>query len=345
MSQPLSWLAILFILGAGQGAFLSLSLLTNRVGSYAANRYLAALILVFTIALFDYFLDLTGLSNKYVELTILLWPKEFFYGVLIYFYVRELTGPRQVKLSTKQWLHFLPAFLHVSISWSLLFTDAEFQRSMFAEDPEFGSLSAVILWLFFNFFETILSMIQILIYLTLSFRLLHQHSLRIKDNFSSIEKINLNWLSSLLFGVLAIYLIWIVGSFLSDSSESGAFFDMLIGVSMVLLIYIMGYFGLRQPQIFDISQPIDNENKQSTESDETANKQQIKTDTSKYKNSPLTQELSLAILDQINQMMINDKLYLESQVSLPELAEKLGISVHYLSQTINEQLNQNFLIL
>ena len=40
--------------------------------------------------------------------------------------------------------------------------------------------------------------------------------------------------------------------------------------------------------------------------------------------------------------MTQDKPHRDSQLSLPQLAEKLGVSVNYLSQIINEQLDQNF---
>ena len=117
---------------------------------------------------------------------------------------------------------------------------------------------------------------------------------------------------------------------------------MSIGVSMVLLIYLMGYLGLRQPQIFEAEKAVVGHVDQSETVIELVNQTEPNVDTSKYKNSPLTQDLSLAILDEIKQTMAVEKPYLDSQISLPELADKLGISVHYLSQTINEQLNQNF---
>jgi len=341
MIQPLSWLAILFILGAGQGAFLAISLLTSKAGSHIANRYLAFLTLVFTIALFDYFLDLTELNQQYIELTVLLWPKEFFYGVLIYFYVREITQPNRVILRRKQWLHFLPAALHVLITWSVLLLSTDFQASMFADNPPTSNAYSQFLWLFFNFIETLLSMVHLCIYLALSFQLLKQHKRRIKQTFSSIEKINLRWLSTLLMGIVCIYFIWVLGAFWPETHWLDNWFDTFIGVGMVTLVYTMGYFGLRQPQIFQAIH-------QATEISDTSTQLLISSESEtlsspeKYKNSPLTDDVSLAIVDEIQTFMTAQKPYLDSQLSLPQLAESLNVSTHYLSQIINEQLQQNF---
>jgi AraC-like DNA-binding protein len=40
--------------------------------------------------------------------------------------------------------------------------------------------------------------------------------------------------------------------------------------------------------------------------------------------------------------MNKERPYLESQLTLPQLAQQLGISPNYLSQVINEQLQKNF---
>jgi len=48
------------------------------------------------------------------------------------------------------------------------------------------------------------------------------------------------------------------------------------------------------------------------------------------------------LVEELQQLMKDDKPYLDSQLTLPQLADKLGVSVNYISQIINEQLNLNF---
>ncbi len=44
----------------------------------------------------------------------------------------------------------------------------------------------------------------------------------------------------------------------------------------------------------------------------------------------------------IDQAVVQNQLYRDSLLSLPQLAEKLDLSVNYLSQAINQQKGQNF---
>ncbi len=127
MTIEFSVIPVLYLLGAAHGVFLAVALLTSKGGPRRANCYLGCYTLVFVCALFDYFLDDTGLVYQYVFARTLLWPKEFLYGVLIYFYTRELTQPAQFLITRRQWLHFVPAILHVLVTWPLLTMDSPFQ--------------------------------------------------------------------------------------------------------------------------------------------------------------------------------------------------------------------------
>jgi hypothetical protein len=54
------------------------------------------------ILLADYSLGYTLLMEEYIEFHILLWPKKFLFGVLLYFYVHEMTQPQSVILRESQ---------------------------------------------------------------------------------------------------------------------------------------------------------------------------------------------------------------------------------------------------
>jgi AraC-like DNA-binding protein len=46
--------------------------------------------------------------------------------------------------------------------------------------------------------------------------------------------------------------------------------------------------------------------------------------------------------DELIAFMEREKPYLDSELSLPKLAEQMNVSVHFLSQVINTSLNENF---
>jgi AraC-like DNA-binding protein len=62
----------------------------------------------------------------------------------------------------------------------------------------------------------------------------------------------------------------------------------------------------------------------------------------RYSGSRLTEEEEKAYAGILTAHMISSKSYLNPELSLPKLAEEVGISNHYLSQVINERFKLNF---
>jgi AraC-like DNA-binding protein len=71
-------------------------------------------------------------------------------------------------------------------------------------------------------------------------------------------------------------------------------------------------------------------------------KQATLTEAEKYKSSTLTPGQQQSILHKFNQVMQEQKPYLKSSFSLPDLAQQLGVSVHALSQALNHGLGKSF---
>ena len=62
----------------------------------------------------------------------------------------------------------------------------------------------------------------------------------------------------------------------------------------------------------------------------------------RYAKSGLHREALKALLTNLKQLMADEKLYLDPDLSLPKLAEHLGTSVNHLSQAINSGLEMTF---
>ena len=71
-------------------------------------------------------------------------------------------------------------------------------------------------------------------------------------------------------------------------------------------------------------------------------KQTTLSESTKYKTSLLTPELQLNTLKKLEVLMKEEKPFLQPDFSLPDLAQKLNVSVHALSQAINEGLGKSF---
>ena len=331
MTTELSLFSLLVLLAAGQGLFLALALIVARKVNWQANRYLGLFTLTVVLTMVDYCIDATVTNESAMFLRALLWPRDYLYGVTLYFYIREMTLPGKHSFLPRQWLHFLPALIHMAFYWSLPFWNAPLFDAILSDGDDLPLSIENMADTLVNI-EIVTSILHLAIYLWLSIRVLNGHRTRIKSTFSYDEKINLNWLRNLLFGVLAVYLIWVFGELFGDVSALSDVFDNLLAASLVALVYSMSFLGLRQPIIFTgqtAALVLEQSNK-------------VEGDKAKYKTSSLSDDLSQQLVEELQQLMTRDKPYLDSQLSLPQLAEKLRVSVNYLSQIINEQLHQNF---
>lgn len=341
--MQLSIIPILYILGAAQGAFLAMALFTTRAGNRRGNRYLGALTLVFVVALLDYASDTSGFTELYPCVRTVFWPKEFLYGPLIYLYVIELTQPSQFVKKRHIFVHFVPAIIHACITWPLLFLEPQRQFSILSDDVQTGTLDSY--WAFvLGDIELVLTILQITIYLLIALKIIKHHRQRIKEAFSYTEKISLDWLYRLVIGIFCVYFIWLFEEFFSEPLSMGDHLDTLLGLSMVALIYSMGYLGLRQPRIFsrqDFS-VLQTDKQVDTDIIKSKPKQKPNESVTKYKNSSISPELSKALADELDTLMKEKKIYLDSRLSLPKLAELSDMSINNLSQVINEQNSMNF---
>ena len=230
----------------------------------------------------------------------------FLFGPLLYLYVKSLTSSL-LHLQRKDLIHFLPfaVFFLTSLPFYIASIGSDKPVLLFKIIPD-------------------LVVAHIIIYMILSVRILYKHSQKIKESYSSIDKINLNWLRFLVSVMIFLWLAASLADLIPSIPKDWNYEWLLIAV----LMYVIGYAGLKQPEIFT-GKPIDENN------DEKIPKK-------KYEKSTLTQEMTVKYLIKLNSLMKDEKPYLKSNLTLPELADKLSVPVHHLSQIINEQFNQNF---
>ncbi|WP_291856387.1 AraC family transcriptional regulator [Marinilabilia sp.] len=101
-----------------------------------------------------------------------------------------------------------------------------------------------------------------------------------------------------------------------------------LSLSLSVFILLIGYFGLKQKEIF--IQYHDNTIEYVTEPK------------TKYAGVVLKEADVELYVSKLKRFMASDKPYLDADFSLPELADKLDIPSHYLSRVINEQFGVNF---
>lgn len=335
MENSFNLLSTLTLLGAAQGIFLALAILNASTGDVRAQRLLALLTFIFALDLGEEFLYQIGYFGSVPHLLQVLAPIDLLYGPLIYLYVCQLTSPVNDKSTKRNYLHFLPAvtgillllpFFLLDGSLKLELTEALRKGDAMQHNIPHALLIETGLTLFITG-----TVIQLGLYLLFSVRRLIAHSRKIRNEFSDIDSINLAWLRNLLVGLGCIYVLYLGDQFFPDLMGKNILGD-LVTVIAVILIYAMGYLGLRQPAIF--THNFVSEQKATASGTEEGEK--------KYLRSGLDKETGLVFLDEVTRHMQDNKPYLQGDLVLPQLAQQLGISANYLSQVINEQLQINF---
>ncbi len=327
-----SWLLLVEILGAVQGLFLAVVLFSSSGARRSANQWLAGFVAAFALLTAGDALEQSGAVLTYPRLAYIFDWLIFLLGPLMLFYVRLLTGGAGPSWQALL-LHGLPAALAVLVlllTYHLL-PDAEQRRAVEADLISPGSrLDPVML----------LAAAQTMAYWLASLVALRRYGEALKQRYSALERRNFRWLVTLLRFNLMLWALWIIALF-SFSSLVGLFNSLGFPVG----IYVLGYLGLRQPDVFREHSDRDTEPAivqypPTPMSVATAPLDEIAKE--KYAKSGLTAERADDLRVRLAHLMDTEKPFLENDLTLSELAQRLGGSPHHLSQLLNNSLGQTF---
>ncbi|MBW0178394.1 AraC family transcriptional regulator [Sediminibacterium sp.] len=322
---------MIYYIGLGINLFLLLILVTKK-GKNLADNILAIWLFAIAVHTILYVINLqpANIDNIHWIMSVgSCFP--LLHGPFLYLYTAASTNllPSNKK---KWWLHFLPALITVIYLMPIYLLSAEEKMEIYLNKGKGYETANTIL----------LSTIHLsgLVYVIWSFILLRKHKKNIGEQFSYEERINLNWLRYLIYGLLVIWIIIIV--FKKNSIIFGA---------GVVFVTLLGFLGIRQVGIFGKKQVFlagDIEPKtppfakkeiaEPAPEEETATNLQKK----KYANSGLTPEMAEDLHNRLKQVMAEEKSYTEPELSLVTLAARLNVHSNYLSQVINERENKNF---
>lgn len=237
-------------------------------------------------------------------------------GPLLYLYTKSLCY-QNFTFKKTDLLHFLPYVL-ISV---FLIVHYYIRTAGITGEPIAPARS---LTLYDRIVDDVIFHIQILIYMVLTIRVILIYRRQIKELYSSIEHINLSWLLFLLIGFILMWLMdvgnFVVLSFMNNSARDVR--NVLLFLSLTInfiFATVIVYRGLKYPELFSGIE-----------------------ERQKYARSKLTRIESEQYIKNLTDFMKTKKPYLEPSIGLNDLADKLSISPRYLSQAINDLLNQNF---
>lgn len=180
----------------------------------------------------------------------------------------------------------------------------------------------------FNFLFIGLILFQALFYTGLSYFTIRKHKKRIQQFSANIEGINLNWLEYITIIIFIINIAYVVYNLSYDSKALNFF----INGAFLMVIYFVGYYSLKQKEIY----PLEEKQREELISiDEDPETEEIK-------KKLISDEELMKIKKQLEEIMGKQKPYLDSELNLIRLSELLSISTHHLSYVINTGFKKNF---
>jgi len=320
---------MIFIIGITI-AFLLEFLLLSKKGKDKSDKILAVWMFLIGLHLFLYYIIYTGLYTKFPSTIGLILPLPLVHGPLLYLYVSALTRqfPRK-KLYL--FAHFAPPFiLYIYLIGFFTLPAAEKILAM-----ETGGAGYEV----FNMIKEILIILSGIGYVTLSQILLYRHRKNIKNQFSAIEKINLNWLQYIVLGICFIWIVVIFSDLIPEETlkMNKVNSDILVFTAVVLFVCFLGFFGLKQTSIFSV-QAVHLLEFQDMQSSTYTKSHEFE----KYAKSGLKNTDAELLHKKLTDYMKVEKPYLNSQLSLSKLGDSFGVHSNYLSQVINERESKNF---
>lgn len=254
---------------------------------------------------------------------------------VMYSYVRRITGHTNDK-KVFIYGHFIPSTIAFAVNGMLLLIlkgsnwNSYFMQELNTPyDAGFSSLLKIYLYLFHEFMFAI----QLVLYAVLMVIMLLRHKKQTKSLFSNMEKINLNWLLSLVL-VFSVISIGVLCTEFGIKYHSTSYHFMMLFLPLLFCLYL-GIFAFKQKEIYT-----DNEMNANTQSNNPVNG--LRSYTTKYSNSSLADEAKQEIKSKLEALFNKDKPYLDDSFSLENLAKSIDVNKLYLSQVFSEVYGTNF---
>lgn len=313
--------ALFILLGCVQGLILAYFFLTHAKGSNLPNLFLGILILGMSVIISDVWLGYTNYMFQVLWLVDFSEPLNLLPAPMAYLYIK--TGIKQ-RTDRWTWAHFVPSAIYFVYMCILVYPQSlafKYNANLGSFHPELERIPSQAYgsdWMFFpKGHINDLTLISMICYNVAGSVFLWNAFKRSQVKFLSRGKGPLSWYRNLHLQLWLLVIIFFVvrKTFPHDLG------DHLIAACISLIIYITSFSVLRRSLFF-----------------QETNARTPK----KYEKSSLTVEIQSATLIKLEEIMTNEKPFLDAGFSMPALSKRLGISTHHLSQILNEELKQSF---
>ncbi len=315
---------MLYLTGIIISSFLALVMATKKNKS-SADYILMAWMIIFGFHLLSFYYIFTNQQFDFPIIVGLGTALPLVHGPFLYLYTYQQTSAQP--FNKKLLLHFLPFFLANLLFVKFYFLTHLQQAEVFHQNGKgFEMQSLIKLYAIY---------ISGIVYVTISILRLVRYRRKMVQQFSNTERINFNWL---LYLIIWMVIIWIVVLFVQRD-------DLIYGAASLFVLWI-GYFGIRQVQVFtphhEFSE-FQKENEITTNQKAEENKDANEpANPLKYQKSALSEEEANRVHEHLLKLMNDQQPYKDPELTLDDLATKLDVHPNYLSQVINSMERKSF---
>ena len=320
MPYRIDLFAVFIFLGIVQGVFLLIFFLSNKNRKSKVNFFHGLLLLSIVACITEIFLMYSGYIIHCLYLVDFSEPFGLAIGPTFYLLVKSIT---KGKLNWKHYLHLAFPVIHLflELPFLVLPEDAKYNAWVGSYHPDWARrpfdypYDPRMFWTTDNVTE--ISLIILFLYTGMGLYEIFKAFKKQKESFWRPTIPSLKFLRWEVFLIATAGLGILIVKIFHDHDTG----DHLFAAYITVTIYLTSFRIIKQSGFFQ---------------------QPALGDTLKYKTSAVSLEDQKALLEKLNNVMMDQKPFLRPDFSLPDLARMLGTTVHILSQTINEGLGRNF---
>ena len=264
----------------------------------------------------DYTFGFAGINVLWNELNGFPRSVHLLFGPAVYFYFRSQVN-REFRLQKKHLIHLIPYALYFfyELTFFLAGPETVEMKHSSSWDEVMGYVYRVVMYSSYIF------------YFRKCLLIYRDYKAWSVNQFSNIDLIDFNWFKNFII----LMIIWIGFRFvlnILDSVYDWDFYqDWWWNLALVVVATYIGLAGVMQKQPAQIYFEVDEVD--------------LHKPVNKEKESSITDEQKL-IAERLNKIMDLDRLYLQSELNLRELAQHLKTNTSLLSKTINQTFGMNF---
>jgi AraC-like DNA-binding protein len=305
--------------------FSALLLVRGIKNERLSDRLLAAVMFLLSMEIQDYTFGFSGINFLWEEMDG--FPRHFglAFAPTIFLYLKSQIN-RDFKLSRNELVHYIPYGLYFLISLALFLQGKEAMYALYAT-----KFVQILSWL-----EKLALWISYAFYFFQSLKLYNHYRQWTLTQFSNTDSVSFEWLRNFVYLIIAgevFKFLWQLADYIIDMPFEKDWWWHLLTVCIIVYVGISGYVQLQpktlnfhnvediiQEELFDanINEEID-----------------IKVPT-------VVENLYLDWKPKIEKIMQEDRIFLEPELSLSEMALKLKTNSSVLSAAINKNFGKNF---